>query len=229
MDMNALMGTLLSGDALKNIASTTGTSQTDVKKVLGSALPSLLAGAQGQAKDSASGFAGALTQHAKADTTNLGSFLSNVDLADGAKIVGHLLGNETDATTRKAAQASGLSSDKTGAILSAAAPLLMSLLGQQTAAETPAIAAPSNTGSLLGGLVGSLLSNVNVGSLLMNLLGSGDNAESAEATTTTAKKKKTSTTTGKKKTSTTTTTAKKKTTTTTAKKKPASTSAGKKK
>ncbi len=219
MDMNDLMGTLLSGDSLKNIGKVTGTSEGDVKKVLASALPSLISGAQGQAQKEGSGFAGALQQHGKADTSNLGSFLSGVDLEDGSKIVGHLLGRSKSATTRKAAQASGLDSDKTNAILSAAAPLLMSLLGQQTATEAPAAAAQPNTGSLLGGIVGSLLSNVNVGSLLMNLLGSTDTSSSSGSSTTAKKKKTTST--AKKKPA--TSAAKKKPASTTAKKKPAST------
>lgn len=210
MDMNDLMGTLLSGDSLKNIGKVTGTSQTDVKKVLASALPSLISGAQGQANDSGSGFEGALQQHGKANTSDLASFLSNVDLQDGSKIVGHLLGSGKEETTRKAAQASGLDADKTGSILSAAAPLLMSLLGQQTAAEAPTAAASSNSGSLLGSLVGTLLSNVNVGSLLMNLLGSGSSSSESASSSSTAKKKKPSTASAAKKKPASSTTAKKK-------------------
>ena len=94
MDLNALMGTLLSQDSLQNMSSLTGASSENVASVLSSALPAMLSGAQGQANDenALAGFAGALQDHAKDDTSDIASFLSGVDLEDGGKIVAHLLG-----------------------------------------------------------------------------------------------------------------------------------------
>ena len=51
MDLNALMGTLLSGDAVSNMSQLTGASQEEVQSVLTSALPAMLNGAQAQAND----------------------------------------------------------------------------------------------------------------------------------------------------------------------------------
>ena len=96
MDLMKLAGTLLSSDSVKGLSDLTGTSKSDVTSVLTEALPALLNGATQQAKgkDTADGFASALSNHAKKDTCNLTDFLGNVDLADGAKIITHLLGSD---------------------------------------------------------------------------------------------------------------------------------------
>lgn len=134
MDLNSLMGSLLSGDSIANLSQLSGTSQKNVKDVLSSALPSILEGAVKQANDenTVESFAGALLDHAKDDTTDVASFLSKVDLEDGGKIIGHLLGNNKEAATQEAATRAGLSVGKTGIILALLAPMLMSMLGQQT-------------------------------------------------------------------------------------------------
>ncbi len=181
MDLNTLMGAMLSSDSIKSISKASGASQKDVKAVLSSALPGLLNGAAQQANNSqtAAGFAGALAQHAKSDTRDLGSFLSGVDLADGGKIIAHLLGANTTAATQQTASASGVDAAKVAKILAVAAPLLMSLLGKQ---------AGQTGGGNLGTLMNSLLGGGNAGSLIGSLLGV---STPQTTTTTTGKKKKT--------------------------------------
>ena len=165
MELNQLLGTVMSEDSIKNIARTAGVSEEKTRNILGMALPEMLSGALNQAKNSgtAEGFAGALRQHGQADTADLGSFLSHVDLADGAKIVEHLLGSG-DGVEQISKKAKAGKKD-VSSVLSAVAPLLMSLLGQQTQG--------SQSGSAVAGLMGSLLQNVDVGSLLTGLLGGG--------------------------------------------------------
>jgi len=186
MDLSKIAGSLLSSDSLKGLSNLTGASSSDVTSVLTSALPSLLSGATEQAKNesTAASFAGALAQHAKDDTSDLTSFLGNVDLADGAKIIGHLLGSGKEETVKKAAKASGVSEKKTGDILSAIAPMLPSLLGQQAEED-------DDKESGASGLVGALLDNVDVGSLLSGLI-----STDTSSTSTSGKKKPAS---GKKK------------------------------
>ncbi len=180
MDLKKLTSTLLSSDSIKGLSSATGVSKGDVSSVLTEALPALLNGANGQAKDSgtAKGFAEALAQHAKDDTGNLTSFLGNVDLGDGAKIIGHLLGSDKDSLTKTVAKKTGVSSSKIGDILSAAAPLLMSLLGQQADED-------EEKESGVGALLGNLLDNVDVGDLLSSLT-----STNTSTSTSTGKKKK---------------------------------------
>ena len=168
MDINSLLGTLLSSDSVSGVSKATKTDNNEVASVLNAALPMLLKGAKKQSedKDTAASFATALLSHGKKDTSNLSSFLKNVDLDDGSKIIGHLLGKDDD-SVKKIAKSSGVSAKKTGDILSAAAPLLMSLLGQESASK-------KSDNNVALELAGALLKNVDVGDLIGDLLG-GDN------------------------------------------------------
>ena len=170
MDMNSLVNTLMSSDSLDGISQRTNTSSDETRSVLSAALPLLLSGAQAQSQnvDTSGGFGNALFNHGQQDTSNIGSFLQGVDMEDGGKIISHLLGlNKPNALNQIAAQ-TGVSTQNTGNILSAVAPLLMSLLGQQLGSNSA-----NATPSLVGSLASSLLSNVNIGSLLGGLLGGG--------------------------------------------------------
>ena len=165
MDISSLMGTLLGSDSISGISQATGASQQEVTSVLSAALPSLLSGVSQQADnaDTAAGFDIALADHAKADTSDVAGFMNGIDLDDGAKILGHLFGGNTQAQTQQVAQQAGVSAQQTGSIMSAAAPLLMSLLGQQTASD--------NSGAGTSALLKMLLKNVDLGSLAGLLLG----------------------------------------------------------
>ncbi len=182
MDLTKLAGTLLNSDSIEGLSGLTGAKEDDITKVLTQALPTLLNGAKDQAngKGSSKGFATALSDHAKDDTSDLTKFLGNVDMKDGSKIIGHLLGSEKEDVVNSVAKKSGVSKSKTNNILSAIAPLLMSLLGQQVEKE-------DQKGDLLGGLFGSLLDNVDVGDLLTGLL-----TDKSESSSKGKKKKKTS-------------------------------------
>lgn len=174
MDLTKLAGTLLSSDSISGLSNLTGASASDVSNVLTQALPALLQGANKQAKgnDTAESFASALSDHAKDDTKNLSKFLGNVDLKDGAKILTHLLGSDKDDVIGEIAENTGVSKKDTNSIVSAIAPLLLSLLGQQADEDDDK---ESNT----AGLIGALLDNVDVGSLLTGLL--TDNTSSSSS------------------------------------------------
>ena len=183
MDLKKLTSTLLSSDSIKGLSNLTGASKGEVNSVLTEALPALLSGANGQAKDvgTAKGFADALAQHAKDDTGNLAVFLGNEDLGDGAKIIGHLLGSDQDSVTKSVAKKTGVSAAKIGQILAAIAPLLMSLLGKQADED-------EEKESGVGALLGNLLDNVDVGSLLSGLTSTDTSSSSSTGN---KKKKKT--------------------------------------
>lgn len=176
MDMNSLIGTLLSSDSVSGVSKATKANDKDVQSVLNAALPLLLKGAKSQSEDknTAESFATALLSHGKKDTSNVSSFLKNVDLDDGAKIIGHLLGNNDD-SVKKIAKSSGVSAKETGDILAAAAPLLMSLLGQESASSKKA------DNNIALELAGALLQNVDVGDLIGDLLGGGSKKTTKKA------------------------------------------------
>ena len=171
MDINSLVNTMMSNDSLDGISQLTNTSSQETRSVLSAALPLLLNGAQAQSQnaDTSSGFGNALFNHGQQDTSNIGSFLQGVDLDDGGKIIGHLLGLNKPTALNQIATQTGVSSQNTGNILSAAAPLLMSLLGQQFGSNN----ANANAG-MVGNLATSLMSNLDIGSLLGGLLGGGN-------------------------------------------------------
>jgi len=181
MDLTSMMKTMLSADSITQMSEKTGTSTDEVKSVLLSALPAMLKGVQGQAsnKDTVAGFAGALDSHAKDDTSDITAFLSNVDIKDGEKIVGHLLGGDKAATTKAAATKAGLSNAATGKILGAAAPLLMSLLGQQFTQAVQAQPQAQNVQPLGGG---QQAAPSGIG-LLASLLGGGQQQASQQQST----------------------------------------------
>ena len=155
-------------------------SQAEVKSVLSAALPSLLGGAleQSQNEATADGFAKALTDHAQVDTRDLGQFVSNVDMIDGGKILTHLLGGNATSTAQDVATRSGMDLGQTIKILALVAPLLMSLLGQQTQQSQPQSALSGNlVGTLMANMLGGGNSNSSAGlGLLGSLLGGSNSA-----------------------------------------------------
>ena len=184
MDISSLLSTLTSSSSITNVSKVTGTTKTEVKDVLSVALPALLNGAKEQSEDKSTqeGFLSALASHAKDDTSSISSFLKNVDLDDGAAIVKHLIGGSSSSATKNIAKESGVSSSKVTSILSAVAPLLMSLLGQESA--------NSSSGA---DLMGSLLKNVDMGSMLSGLLGGTTTTKKTTTKKTTTKKTSSST------------------------------------
>ena len=116
-----------------------------------------------------------------------GLIITGSDMNDGAKIVGHLLGNNSNAVVQQASQKSGLSLGQTLKILSIAAPLIMSLLGKTAQSQQQAqvqqvqgstftpLTQQAQQQSALGGInigsiMGALLKNVDVGKILLSLL-----------------------------------------------------------
>jgi len=170
MDLTQLLGALVSNDAVSGISQSTETSAADVTNVLAAALPALLAGAQQQAeqKETNESFTNALMKHGEKDTNNILSFLSGVDAEDGGKIVGHLLGANTQSTEEAVAKKTGVSTKNIAKILAVAAPLLMSLLGNQAKQNKKQEA---TSGDLATALMTSLLSGGDSADVLSALLG----------------------------------------------------------
>ena len=227
MDLTSiLLQSMLNDSSVKSLSKKTGASKDEVSSVLTAALPLLLKGAGQQAEDeeTAESFADALDQHAESDTEDMDVFMDNVDMADGAKILAHLLGAETESTTKKVSKKSGTSKDNTAQILTAAAPLLMTMLGQENK-KTKKSTKKKASDDLVGALLSAAIENVNMTDLLMSALTDSLSADADEE----APKKKAAST--KKSTTAKKTTAKKSTTTkktTTTKKKAASTTTKKK-
>lgn len=181
MDFSSILSTIMGSDSVSSLSNLTGTSENDVSSVLSTVLPLFMNGAQGQATnaDTAQSFANALASHGKDDFSDLSSFLGNVDLEDGGKIVEHLLGKEaTEEATNNIAAQSGISQGSITNILSATAPLLMSMMGKQATAEADAAPDDVDLNSLVGSLFGGGDGKDALGGL-GDLLSGGDGKDAA--------------------------------------------------
>ena len=93
----------------------------------------------------------ALDQHASDPVHDLGSFMDQLDPQDGSKIIGHILGSNTNKVQTKLGAQTGLGSDQVGSLLSSLAPILMGTLAQQ---KKSGASSGMDIGGLLGGLLG---------------------------------------------------------------------------
>ncbi len=174
MDISALLGTVMSAGSTDGIGKAAGVSGEQTRGILTAALPALLGGALNQSENSgtASGFANALSQHAADNTSDVGAFLAGVDMKDGGKIVSHLLGANEKDTVDQIAKKTGVKKTDVKKVLSAAAPLLMSLLGKEVGSQQQQ---QPNNAQGVAGIMSSLLGGGGSGmtSLLGGLLGGG--------------------------------------------------------
>ncbi|WP_315288552.1 DUF937 domain-containing protein [Leptotrichia massiliensis] len=132
MNLEALLG-LLQGQDLGKLAEQVGGNSAEVKNGVAAALPAILAAVNKNANSSekAEGLNNALNQHDGSVLNNLGNYLQNPDLKDGAGILEHLFGNNTQNVANAVSQSSGLDSQGSMKILQTLAPLVLGALGQQ--------------------------------------------------------------------------------------------------
>jgi hypothetical protein len=125
----------LSAGALSGISKKVGVDQNTLQTALAVGMPLLVTAL---AKN-ASKPAGAQALHTALVKDHDGSILNNVagylkkpEVAQGAAILGHVLGSQQTAIAQGLAQKTGMSSDQVGQLLQIAAPLVMGALGSQT-------------------------------------------------------------------------------------------------
>ena len=124
----------LSGGALSQISQQIGVDETATGSVLSTAMPLLVSALANNTSDPAQ--AESLHQalgndHDGSILNDLGSFLGDPQSANGAGILGHVLGGQQSTITQTLADNTGLNSSQAGSLLEIAAPLVMGALGQQ--------------------------------------------------------------------------------------------------
>ena len=166
MDLNSLMSSLLSDENIKSVARKAGVSDEEAASVLATSLPVMLHGANGQASDghTTESFFQAVRDHAGKDP-------EKVDLKEGGKIVGHLLGTDEEVAEKAIATRAGMKPSTVGLILAAAAPLIMNALGSSTSSSTSSAGTASLLSALLGGASNSNASGSLMTSALAGVLG----------------------------------------------------------
>lgn len=131
--LGSVMGQL-GGGGIGEIARSVGVSDSDVTKVLGGAVPAIMAGLtrNSASSDGAAGLASAL------DRDHDGSILDDVmgylggggNLADGAGILGHVLGGQQRSIESAVSRSSGVDLGAVTKIMAMVAPLIMGALGK---------------------------------------------------------------------------------------------------
>ena len=190
------IGRLFSEGGVSAISRRTKVDRQDVAKVLTAGLPALVGGMRRNVSERNGGesLSRALSDHSRVDVSDPAAFLKTADLKDGKKILEHVLGSDQKALVDEISGATGVTKGKTTTILALAAPLLLSLLGNQSGSQSSGgllgllgglLGGGQSSGGLLGGLLGGSQQQAqpqqSSGSLLGSLLGgsSGGNASLA--------------------------------------------------
>ncbi len=178
----------LTGSLSKNMKA----DKKKVEKAAAVAIPELLAGMNKNVKSEKglSSLFNAFDDHSSANIKDTNAFLKNVDLADGQKILGHLLGKDNEKVQKKVAKESGLASKDVNSMMSTLAPLLMGFLGGQK--KSTKGFDTSTLLTMVGGLAGvGGSSGGGLGSALGSLLGGGgtDTKKSSKKSSKSSKKK----------------------------------------
>ena len=124
----------LSGGGLSQISQQIGADEQTTGSALSAAMPLLVSALANNASkpDGAQALHQALAEdHDGSILNDMSGFLGNPQAANGAGILGHILGGQQPAVTQGLAQNTGLESGQVGQLLQIAAPLLMGALGQQ--------------------------------------------------------------------------------------------------
>jgi hypothetical protein len=135
--MDDLVKTLMdqiSDNDLSDISQQIGADDSTTRSALSSVMPLLMSALANNASkpDGAQSLHNALTNdHDGSILGDLPSFLGNPQSANGAGILGHILGGQQPSVTQGLSQSTGLNSGQTGQLMEIAAPLLMGVLGQQ--------------------------------------------------------------------------------------------------
>ncbi len=123
--LNVLLKVLLSKSTLTALMKKTGLSPAKLKKLIPLALPLLLKYMTGNASNQAGALSllGALGQHTS--NKSVPAQIAEADEVDGGKILGHILGSDSDAAIRDLSRKSGMSSPEVSKALSSLAPALL--------------------------------------------------------------------------------------------------------
>ena len=130
--LNILLKSLLADASLSALAKKTGLSGAVLKKLLPLAIPLLLKALTNNAasQNGVQSLLGALTQHTSKKP--MAQQLEEADQDDGAKIIGHILGKDSQSSLLSLSSQSGLSQQQVSSVLSGIAPALLSGLSAAT-------------------------------------------------------------------------------------------------
>ena len=186
--LNMLMSTMNSSSARSALAGKTGASTDQISSLIKNALPTLLSGMTKNAssQEGAQSLFKALGQHTS--TKSMADQITEADEADGAKIIGHILGGDQSNVVGALAKESKMDEGQVTKALGSMAPALLSGL---SAATNNAGKKDDKGGFDLSGLLGmfgggddaddNASSGGGIGSLLGSLFGGGKDDKEEDA------------------------------------------------
>lgn len=176
--LNLLLKQLDNKDALDQLGKTVNAKPDQVQKLAQAGLPTLLEALSRNASTSegAASLNRALDQHQDDDADDVLGFLKGVDPQDGAKILGHILGNKNSTVQNKLASSSGLDISQVSGLLTQFAPLILAQLGKQKKQVNQVSGGFDNLSSGLGALLGGSNSSnlMGLASKFLDADGDGD-------------------------------------------------------
>jgi hypothetical protein len=134
IDLGQQLMQQLSSQEIGRIAEQIGAPEAQTRSGLNMALPllfSALANNASQPQGAQSLHQALVQDHDGSILNNLTGFLGNPGVANGAGIIGHMLGAQQPSAAQGISQNSGLSSNQVMKLLQIVAPLVMGLLGKQ--------------------------------------------------------------------------------------------------
>lgn len=172
--LELLSGQLDSEKVLQQLSMTSGADSSQVQKVVQMGLPALLEslGRNSKTEQGASSLAKALDSHKDDKVDDIEDFLKNVNLDDGSKIIGHVLGGNKQKVQRNLAKQTGVEDNQVSSIMNQLAPLLLGTLGKQKAINNVGSAGIE---SMISGIInGQGSKNNNMMKTITNLLDADD-------------------------------------------------------
>ena len=124
--LNLFTGAMTSQSSVNTLSEKTGASNAQIRKLLILALPLIIKAMTSNAssQNGASSLLSALTQHK--NTASLDTQIKEADTEDGAKIIGHILGGNSQSVMNSLASQSGMSTNQVSSVLANIAPALLS-------------------------------------------------------------------------------------------------------
>ena len=152
--LSLLLKSLLTDASVSALAKKTGLNAGSLKKLIPLAVPLLLKflTSNASSESGALSLLGALSQHTNKKT--LSDQIDEADTEDGGKIIGHILGSQSEAVTGQLARQAGMSERDVSSALAGLAPALMSGLSAATSSISSAPKVDLSDGFDLSDLMG---------------------------------------------------------------------------
>lgn len=157
MDIMELITSQLNNpEALKKLSKSVNADESQVEQLTQLGVPVLLEALNRNASTpkGAAALADALDNHKDDNVSDLMVFFDNVDTADGAKILQHVLSDKNDKVHNTLAKQTGMDTNQVAGLLSQLAPLLLGALGNQKKEQNLDASGVSVLTSSLTGMLG---------------------------------------------------------------------------